>query len=91
MYRNWIGDYWYILPRRYKLWWIQQAVPTRLLEPKKPLAPGLHKMGASKFYTFGLILLILASTLLSVFKILHSIEAQQTFVYESACVCKILA
>ena len=49
----------------------------------KPLAPGLHKMGASKFYAFGMILFILASTLISVFKILHFIEALKTFVHKS--------
>ena len=50
------------------------------------MAPGLHKMGAYKFYTFDLILFVSAGTLTSNFKILHFIKALQTYDYKSVSV-----
>ena len=49
-----------------------QSEASRLLEPLEPLAQGLHKAGASKLYTFSVILkwnAILASYFLSLFQI----------------------
>ena len=56
--------------------------PSHLLEPLEPLAQDLHKIGASKFFTFGLILQYIAhfGKPHSYYLSLHFLDAPQTFV-----------